>query len=109
VHTARHGRVDCARPVLLDPFQFQLGDQRQDPDRDAAHRCGTVEVVFDRDQPRARFVESLDRLERIHRGTREAIKAGNDDAARLALLRDRRAARHGRSRPRFAASSHQLR
>jgi len=46
-------------PVLLDPLQLELGNQGQDPDREAPHRGRAVEVVLDRDQPRARDVGNI--------------------------------------------------
>ena len=86
VHAAADRLADRGRPVLLDPLQLELGDQGQDPDREASHRRRAVEVVLDRHQPRAGLVQPPDRLKRINRRASEAIQPGDHDPARLAGL-----------------------
>src|SRR5262249_33473384 len=86
VDTTSNGRADRARPVLLDPLQLELGDQGQDPNREAAHRGRAVEVVLDRDEPGAGLVQAANRLERVDRRAGEAVEPRHHDSAGLAPL-----------------------
>ena len=76
--------ADCDLPAALDPLQLELSDQGQDADRETSHRGRAVEVVLDRDEPRAGLGQATDRGEGIHGRAGEAIEPGNDDPTRRA-------------------------
>jgi hypothetical protein len=78
--------LTAAVQFVLDPLELELGDQGQDPNREASHRGRAIEVVLDRNKPRARLVQASDRAQGIDRRAGEAIEFGNHDPTRLACL-----------------------
>jgi len=86
VHAALERLSACGRPAGAPLLQLLLGEPGQHRQQQAAARLDAVDAVLDGDQPPARLLDPLDRLQRLQRPAAEAAQLVGDDPRRGARL-----------------------